>query len=237
MDLLPDKVLERSAVVANCRMNRERNLIGSNGYARELGLNPYAFLKERLAHQDQVGWLDLCCGTGRALIQASEQFQADGLAARVEILGVDLVGLFNHPPVDLACLRLVEASLSRWRPDRAYDLVTCVHGLHYVGDKLGLIARAATWLTTNGLFVANLDLANLRLSDGRPAGRLVAAELRQWGLEYDCERRRVVSRGRREVNLPFRYQEADNRAGPNYTGQPAVDSYYEPASGLPRRPA
>ena len=30
--LLPDHQLESSAVVANCRMNRERDLAGSNGY-------------------------------------------------------------------------------------------------------------------------------------------------------------------------------------------------------------
>ena len=40
MKLMGDDELERSAVVANCRMNRERNLLGSNGYDRELGLNP-----------------------------------------------------------------------------------------------------------------------------------------------------------------------------------------------------
>src|SRR5947208_14482126 len=45
MDLLGDDELERSAVVANCRMNRERELSGSNGYDRELGLDPLAFLR------------------------------------------------------------------------------------------------------------------------------------------------------------------------------------------------
>ena len=29
------------------------------------------------------------------------------------------------------------------------------------------------------------------------------------------------------MNLPYRYLGADDQAGPNYTGQPAVDSYYE----------
>ena len=86
-------------------------------------------------------------------------------------MGVDLVGMFLRPDPGLTCLRLVEASLSTWRPDRTFDLITCVHGLHYVGDKLGLIARAASWLAEDGLFVANLDLANLKLADGEPAGR------------------------------------------------------------------
>ena len=44
MKLLTDDMLERSAVVANCRMNRERDLLGSNGYDRELGFNPIDFL-------------------------------------------------------------------------------------------------------------------------------------------------------------------------------------------------
>ena len=89
----------------------------------------------------------------------------------MEIVGVDLVGMFLRPDPGLTCLRLVEASLSTWRPDRPFDLITCVHGLHYVGDKLGLIARAASWLAEDGLFVASLDLHNLKFADGRPAGR------------------------------------------------------------------
>ncbi len=44
MKLLSEDELERSAVVANCRMNRERELAGSNGYDRKLGLNPLDFL-------------------------------------------------------------------------------------------------------------------------------------------------------------------------------------------------
>ena len=44
-----------------------------------------------------------------------------------------------------------QASLATWRPERAYDLITCVHGLHYIGDKLGLVARAASWLADRWL--------------------------------------------------------------------------------------
>jgi hypothetical protein len=120
--------------------------------------------------------------------------------------------------------------LTSWRPDRPFDLITCVHGLHYVGDKLGAIARAASWLAEDGLFAANLDLANLRPSDGR-GGRRFASVLRDRGLEYDRRRRRISCRGRKAMSLPFRYLGADDTAGPNYTGQPAVDSYYEPRGG------
>src|SRR5947209_4318775 len=144
--------------------------------------------------------------------------------------------MFQTFDPNLTCLRLVEASLTTWRPDRVFDLITCVHGLHYVGDKLGLIARAASWLADDGLFVANLDLANLKLGDGRAAGLKVTSDLRRAGLEYDRRKRLVVCRGRKVLDLPYRYLGADDRAGPNYTGQPAVDSYYEPVVGDLTRP-
>jgi len=35
------------------------------------------------------------------------------------------------------------------------------------------------------------------------------------------------------VDMPYRYVGADDGPGPNYTGQPAVDSYYEPIVGPP----
>ena len=226
--LLNDETLEESAVVANCRMNRERELTGSNGYARELGLNLFDFVLARMVDCDRVGWLDLCCGTGRALVEAGRRIQADGLSSRLQIIGVDLVGLF-HPVDDLTSVRFIDASLTRWSPDRSFDLISCVHGLHYIGDKLGLIVRAASWLAEGGLFIANLDLKNLKFAGGSPGGRQVAAWLRSEGLEYDRRHRRVLCQGRKVLRPPFRYLGSDDEAGPNYTGQPAVDSHYERA--------
>jgi hypothetical protein len=104
--LLDDDDLALSAVVANCAMNRERQLAGVNSYSRELGFN-------------------------------------------------------------------------------------CVHGLHYVGDKLATVTRAASWLTDDGLLVADLDLASIRLPDGRPAGRALSGALRRAGFDYDARRRRI----------------------------------------------
>lgn len=223
-DLPGNDDLQRSAVVANCRMNRERGLTGSYGYDVEIGFGPLDSLR-RVAPGRPAAWLDLCCGTGKALIQAARIAHDEGLD--VEIVGVDLVGMFLRPDPGPMCLRLVEASLSTWRPDRPFDLITCVHGLHYVGDKLGLVARAASWLAEDGLFEASLEMLNVKIADGRASGPRVTAELRRAGLEYDHRRRLVVCWGRKVVGLPYRYLGADDRAGPNYTGQPAVDSYYE----------
>jgi len=224
MDLLGNDALEQSNVVANCQMNRERTLTGSNGYAKELGFEPLDQLMGKT--EGKVRWLDLCCGTGKALIEAAQIVHDRRMDSKIEILGVDLVGPPSPVP-HLGHLRFVVASLSTWQPAGQYDLITCVHGLHYIGDKLGLIARAASWLTEDGLFVANLDLSNIKLADGRPDNRAVARELRRNGLDYDNRRKLLRCRRRVVPQFPFRYLGADDQGGPNYTKQPAVNSHYE----------
>ncbi|MFD0856653.1 SAM-dependent methyltransferase, partial [Actinomadura adrarensis] len=64
-------------------------------------------------------------------------------------------------------------------------------------------------------------------ADGTEAGRRLTAELRAQGFTCDTARRRIALHGRHEVNFSHRYLGADDAAGPNYTGQPAVDSFYE----------
>src|SRR5271168_3766546 len=118
MKLLSDDELERSAVVANCRMNRERDLTGSNGYSKEVGFNPLDYLRDRRLPGHPVSWLDLCCGTGKALTEAAQVAQAEGLD--IDIVGVDLVGMSQRPAPTLTHLRLVKASRRTGRPDRIF---------------------------------------------------------------------------------------------------------------------
>jgi len=231
--LLDDGRLEASSVVANCSMNRERQLTGVNSYQRELGFDPVDVLTARIDRRDtsgrvgpQVGWLDLCCGSGRALVQAVARLRAAGLDGEVAVVGVDLVSPFDNACVDGAGPTPVTCSVTAWTPDRAFDLITCVHGLHYVGDKLAVLTRAAGWLTAGGLLVADLDLTGIRLPDGRPAGRRLSTQLRAAGFAYDSRRKRITLVGHRAVELPYTYLGADDQAGANYTGQPAVRSYY-----------
>ncbi|WP_206060676.1 hypothetical protein [Nonomuraea basaltis] len=118
--------------------------------------------------------------------------------------------------------------MATWHPGTRFDLITCVHGLHYVGDKLGLLTKIAGWLTDEGVFVANFDARSIRLPDGAPAGRRLTTALRAAGLAYDGRSRRISRTGGARIDLPYRYLGADDQAGPNYTGQPAVDSHYAP---------
>jgi len=223
--LLDDERLAASSVVANNAMNRERGLAGVNSYARELGFDPVdALLAVRLRPGSRAGWLDLCCGRGRALIEGSRRLRDAGALDRVEMVGLDLVDAFD--PVPAGGPTLVEGAIAQWAPHRAFDLITCVHGLHYVGDVLGALTRAAGWLTPAGRLVADFDAAAVRRPDGSPAGRRLTAALRAAGFDHDARRRRISRTGGAEVRLPYAYLGADDRAGPNYTGQPAVHSHY-----------
>lgn len=69
--------------------------------------------------------------------------------------------------------------------------------------------------------MANFDAQSIRWSDGSPVGSKV---LCQAGVHYDGRAKRVRITG--PVGFGPQYLGADKDAGPNYTGQPAVHSYY-----------
>lgn len=223
--LLDNSALEQSSIVANSLMNRERGCTGGNSYEKELSLNPIEFLRQRLQTQKQVAWLDICCGTGKALIEAANYFHANGLSARVQICGIDLVAMFLPYEETFSHLRLVESAVFDWEPDQEFDLITCVHGLHYIGDKLSFLQKAACWLKPDGLFIGHLDPANLRLIKGDNSPFL--KNLRQAGFQYSARKNLLSLAGQKHFAIQYKYLGADDQAGPNYTGQSAVNSYYE----------
>lgn len=57
-------------------------------------------------------------------------------------------------------------------------------------------------------------------------GARLTKALRAAGFEYDGRKHRIRKHGHGVARLPFSYLGADQNAGPNYTGQPAVHSYY-----------
>src|SRR5215510_6827695 len=225
--LLNSGALELSGIVANSAMNRERVCVGKNSYARELSFDPLDFLNSRLEAQGQAAWLDLCCGRGRALIEAAERLSPFSSGSNLKLLGVDLVAMSDSYSSGLSFVRLQEASVSSWRPDCLFDLITCVHGLHYIGDKLGLIRNAVSWLKEDGVFLANLDPDNLKFPNEADAGNKIIRDLRRIGFDYHARKHLIVCKSRKDFTLNYRYLGADDTAGPNYTGQAAVNSHYE----------
>jgi trans-aconitate methyltransferase len=217
-------------------MNRERRFVGENSYSKDLRVDLAEFLQDRLAEANSthlrvtlelptVRWLDLCCGQGFALRQAAQMFPAQQGQATLEIVGVDLVVDPRNAP-QFPHLTFVEAALPRCWPTREFDLITCVHGLHYLGDKFAVIAQAVACLKPDGLFAAHLDPANLRHRYDARFGATVVRWLKRSGFEYHARFRRIICRGPRSLDAPWRFLGADDQAGPNFTGQPAVNSWY-----------
>ncbi len=201
--LLNAAELEVSPIVANCCMNRERELLGSNSYEMELGFDPLNWLRGRLARHQTVRWLDLCCGSGKALIQAAKLCEGIGVHA-IKITGVDLVGMFLAS--DSPHLQLVQCSIFEYKPVERFDLITCVHGLHYLGDKLQAIRLAASWLVSDGRYVANLDPQDLCLSESGQGQRRIVRFLRDQGFEYLSAKHILQRTGHKQLKIPFPFR-------------------------------
>ena len=232
--LLSTGQLEQSTVVANNRMNRERGLRGVNSYQKELGSTKSAqsidileFLTSRTRRPDSVRWVDLCCGTGNALIQAAGGVHDKGISGKMRFEGVDLAGLFSTVPNTVAdILHLRVGSVFDWTPNYRYDLITCIHGIHYLGDKLGILQKAMGCLKTDGQLIVNLDPDNLKDAEGKSLSKWWKAECRRNGWKFKTHRHLLQVVGPQTWPVNWKFLGADDQVGPNYSGQPAIDSYY-----------
>jgi cyclopropane fatty-acyl-phospholipid synthase-like methyltransferase len=227
MDLLNHLNLEKSSVVANCQMNRERGVVGINSYAKDLKINILDYLSQKIKTQGRASWLDLGCGVGKALLETAEYFYQQNLAQVLAIQGIDLVDLFVAQPDYLKNLNFRAESLHHWQANQAYDLITAVHSLHYVGDKLAIIQKATAALQPKGLFLANLAFENLKLWNGDETKTLIIKHLKQHDIQYNSKLHLLRCEGKKELVWAFEYLGADDQAGANYTGQAAVNSYYQ----------
>ncbi|WP_447006835.1 hypothetical protein ACRAKI_10355 [Saccharothrix isguenensis] len=98
---------------------------------------------------------------------------------RLPITGVDLVDFFAEPPH--RGVESVTAPVGSFVPRRSYDLATFVHGLHYIGDRVGRPHPRGVVARPDGLLVANLDLAAVGSEQGSPLRRRLTGPLRSTG--------------------------------------------------------
>ncbi|MBL0745694.1 methyltransferase domain-containing protein [Chryseolinea lacunae] len=208
-------------------MNRERNATGVNSYERDIWLSPVEFLADRCQKSNAVAWMDICCGRAKALIQTTLHLNPQFPSHHFRMVGVDLVDAYDPIPADLNSITLLTESFRSLSTNFKFDLITCVHGLHYIGDKLGAIQKACSLLTPGGTFVANLDLQNFKSLSQKNFHKHISTWLHDSGLTYNNKRHLLTATGNRSLNIPFTYIGANDQAGPNYTGQEVVDSYYE----------
>jgi len=217
--------LEWSSIVANNSMNRERKAIGINSYEKDIYLNPVEFINARLP-KGNVSWMDLCCGQGNALIEVAKLFSGKKLENNLSMQGVDLVDFFNDYEEYKDFLLLKKMNLEDWIPEEDYDLITIVHGLHYIGDKLNLLKKAMESLKKKGILIANLDLNNIKINGKEDSLSLIKRYFKKENLNYNSRRKILKIEGKRSLDIPFKYIGANDEAGPNYSGQNSVDSVY-----------
>ncbi|MCF6406749.1 class I SAM-dependent methyltransferase [Chitinophaga filiformis] len=225
MELLTESALIWSPVVANNRMNRKRIASGVNSYEKDLKFSPGPYLNKRLEAQGHAKWLDLCCGEGNALLQYASEVAGKNLQERITLKGIDLVDQFQSIPPTVSCLQFETRSLVDWEDQDQYDLITCVHGLHYVGDKLKVIVKGLKAINSQGILIANLDLNNIKI-EGDQKGNYLKKLFKENEIDYSARTRLIRCEGPRYIDFNLDYKGADDKAGPNYTGQAAVDSYY-----------
>jgi SAM-dependent methyltransferase len=225
MKLLSEDKLVWSPIVVNSRMNRERNSSGANSYEQEFKLRPEEYLASKIKELGHASWLDLCCGHGNALIQTAKYFEKLDQQNYIKLKGIDLVDTFQILNTDVKCVEFVSESLINWKPDQTYDLITCVHGLHYLGDKLKVIETAIGALSPCGLFIANIDLNNIVIQ-GKDTRSYLKTSFKQYGVTYNSRRKLIERIGNKVIKFDVKYLGADDDYGPNYTGQDSVTSYY-----------
>ena len=229
--LRADELLS-SPIVANATMNRGRGLGGVNSYERDLRFSITEFLAERVRERGHAVWYDACCGQGRALAEAEEQFAAHEWGRQVRMVGVDLVGMFT--PEQVPNVTLIAADVAAFRLNQPADLITCGHGLHYLGDKLGFLQNAYAMLAPGGLFLGHLDAINVRSAESGPAiWRQAARHASKRGVALDFKSHVLrVKRTEASLNFGVTYQGATVSEQPNYTGITVIDSWYT----MPRLP-
>jgi ubiquinone/menaquinone biosynthesis C-methylase UbiE len=223
--LLSEAELEWSDVVANNSMNRERKATGVNSYEKDLKLNSLTFILNR-KNQDTIQWLDLCCGKGNALIEVAKSLKNTDFEAKTHLKGIDLVDYFSDKK-GLKNLDFEALNLSTWQPEIQFDLITIVHGLHYVGDKIGLIIKAASALKEDGVLMANMDVKNIKFTNSDLSEKVMKSFFKKVNIEYNDRAKMIKIVGAKTIENPFSYVGADDSVGINYTGQRVVDSVYK----------
>ena len=129
----------------------------------------------------------------------------------VRMEGWDVAGLFMESLTPFPTVQFVADTLAQWQPTHGYDLITSVHGLHYMGDKLGLIQKCVGHLTQDGIFMGNLDLRNIKKLDGRSLDRPLRKMLSGYGIHYHPRRHLLTCQGPKQINLSLHYAGANDK--------------------------
>ena len=225
MELQPDAVLINSAIVANNRMNRLRGFVGVNSYTKDLRHNLSQTILAYAKTNTEVRWLDIGCGVGKALIEANTFFSQHYPSITLQIEGIDLVNMFLPLPTESQNLRFLSLPVHSWEANHSYELITAIHSFHYFGDKLSILKKLLACLSTNGLFIGQVDLSSIFINVISQEAEL-ASYMCEQGISYHKHTKILVCKGQKNIIFPYVFLGGSDKTGANYTGQEAVTAYY-----------
>ncbi len=228
--------LADSEIVANAFMNRNRGLAGVNSYSKDLKINIPSIMSVQIEQKKRFFWLDLCCGKGRALVDAANfiknklgKFEEKKIQ-NISIFGIDLIDDFIHIPDELCFLSLKQGVIPDAIPKGSFDLITCVHGLHYLGDKLRVISSISGRLVKDGFFIGNIDHKNLKSENGKTLrGILKIFSTFPHSYSSSTHILKIQSNAGKKIDYKYKYKYlgSSEEEGPNYTRQNVIDSFYK----------
>lgn len=223
MKLLQENELVWSSTVVNNRMNRERNAIGVNSYFKEFKIDIFNYLNS--IDNNEASWLDLCCGNGNAIIQIAERVKNENLNKKIKLKGIDLIETFNKKYSEFDFVQFEVNSLLNIDTTEKFDLITCFHGLSYIGDKLKVIELINEKLKDKGYFIGNLDIDNLQFKD-YSINETIKILFKNKSINYNIRSKVIQFNKIKDLKFDINYLGADDKYGPNYSGQDSVKSYY-----------
>ncbi len=77
------------------------------------------------------------------------------------------------------------------------------------------------------MFIGNLDLDNIVIKGSENPRKFALNLFKKNNIRYDQKKKLISISGPQKIRTNLRYLGADDKAGPNYTGQPVVNSIYE----------
>ena len=161
------------------------------------------------------------------MIQSAKFIKENKHENKIGLEGIDLVSYFSEYSAYEGILRLIQMNLENWTPNKKYDLVTIVHGLHYIGDKISLLEKVSNALNQDGKLLGNFSLENVRIQGVKDSEKMLRKIFKESGIVYNSRTKMIEITESISLSSKFKYLGADDQVGPNYTGQPVVDSVYE----------
>lgn len=158
-------------------------------------------------------------------METAQYFLERGNASNIVFQGIDLVDTIIRREHLTGIIDFQFLSIVNWTPSQHFDLITCCHGLHYIGDKLQVISTAINSLTAEGLFIAQLDLKNINIQ-GKDSLPFLKRKFNKYSVAFQSRNNLLRREGNAEIDFGLHFLGADDNSGPNYTGQEAVTSYY-----------